>query len=108
MRTGYAWVLAGLLACTKAGPTQDSVEPPPREPTFAQPPGAKLPPPTPAPMVTVAMTAATLADDCGGVSPPPAPRAKAAQRGDDDAASGRADLISLIRSYRSDVRVTLG
>lgn len=75
MRTGYAWVLVGLLACTKAGPTQDSVEPPPREPKFAQPSEAKMPPapsPTPAAIVTVSMTAATLADDCGGIARPPA------------------------------------
>jgi hypothetical protein len=90
MRTGYTWVLAGLLACTKAGPTQDSIEPPPREPTFAQPPEAKLPPPAPAPTVTVAMTAATLADDCGGVAPAPAPRAKAEQRSDESAEASRA------------------
>src|SRR5687768_14887023 len=91
MRTRYAWVLAGLLACTKAGARQESVEPPPKEPTFAQPPEAKMPPqpppaPAPAAAVTVAMTAATLADDCGGVAPRPAPRAKGAQRSEPDRA----------------------
>jgi len=96
MRTGYAWVLAGLLACTKAGPTQDSVEPP-REPTFSQPPEAKMPPPAPTPTVKVTMTAATLADDCGGVAPPPAPAptappapgARSEQEGDQSASRSR-------------------
>lgn len=95
MRTGHAWVLVGLLACTKAGPTQDSVEPPPREPTFAQPPEAKLPPPARAPAVTVAMTAATLADDCGGVAPAPsapaaAPRKQSEARRDESSGASRA------------------
>lgn len=81
MRTSFAWVLAGLVSCTKTGPIQETVAPPPREPTFAQPPEAKLPPPAPA--ITVAMTAATLADDCGGISPPPAARTQAKQRSDE-------------------------
>ncbi|MBA3456932.1 MAG: hypothetical protein H0T42_27835 [Deltaproteobacteria bacterium] len=80
MRTGIAWILAGLLGCTKAGPTQETVQAPTPESTFAQPPAAKLPPPAPVPMVTVAMTAATLADDCGGVSAPPAAGGRSEQR----------------------------
>jgi hypothetical protein len=44
------------------------------------PPTPVPPPPAPAPKVTIEMTAATLADDCGGVAPPAAPRAKGVQR----------------------------
>lgn len=76
--------LVGLVACTNAGPTKDSGAPPPEPtpvvtPTPVTPTPVTPPPTTPEPTppasaaVTVQMTAATLADDCGG--PPPAPRA---------------------------------
>lgn len=85
MRTAYAWIVIGLLGCTKAGSDRESASEAP-EPTvvhagakFAVPPPPAPPaPPTPAPppappappkavaKVTVQMTAATLADDCGG------------------------------------------
>jgi len=90
MRTRHAWILVALFACTKAGPTQETAAPPP-EPKFAQPPEAKMAPapPSTAPQVTIAMTAATLADDCGGVSPPAAPRAQARERSErEDSARG--------------------
>ncbi len=87
MRT-YAWLLVGLLGCTKAGGNQQSeaqpepivvsaqakMPPPPPAPAPppTQPPVPAPPPPPPAEVtskITVQMTAATLADDCGG-SPP--------------------------------------
>ena len=89
-------MVVGLVACTKAGSTQDPALPP--EPTFAQPPEAKMPPPTPAPppppatvsRVTVQMTSATLADDCGGGPPAPKAKAKSALKADESASGGRA------------------
>ncbi len=82
MRTSK-WLLIGLLGCTKAGSNQESEVM--HEPIVvtAQ---AKMPSPTPAPApkpqptapkVTVQMTAATLADDCGGSAPRSPPRAAA-------------------------------
>lgn len=82
MRSAFVWVFVGLVGCTKAGLSQDPSEPP-DEQQFAQPPGARPPPPTTPPAtpaktvatkVTIIMTSATLADDCG---PPPA-KAKSA------------------------------
>lgn len=103
-------MFVGLLACTTAGKVQDPVGPP--EPTpgptpattpepapepapapAAEPAPAPAPEPAPAPAtpptVTVQMTAATLADDCGG--PPRAPskqKRKAAVSSKHDSASG--------------------
>lgn len=82
-------VLAGLVACTKAGPSGDpgagpptshaapavTLRPPAPAPT-PPPPAPPVPPAPASPAVTVQMTAATLADDCGGSAPrarPPAP-----------------------------------
>lgn len=91
MRTRYAWLIVGLMACTKAGPTQESSAgspepvvvaqapaakfaqppppaptPPPAPPTTPTPPPAPPAPPPAAAKVNIQMTAATLADDCGG------------------------------------------
>ncbi len=81
MRTS-AWLLIGLLGCTKAGSNQEAeAQPEPivvtaqaRMPAPAPPTPPAPPPPSPAPAeavskVTVQMTAATLADDCGGTPP---------------------------------------
>jgi len=76
MRSSFAWLLVGLVACTNVNTAQDSGTPPPAPaPTVtATPPITPTPPTEPTPPtsgnVTVQMTAATLADDCGG---PPAP-----------------------------------
>ncbi len=70
MRIRLAWVLVALVACTKAGSDRESASAP--EPTIviaqAKPPAPAPPPPAPpkkVAKVTVQMTAATLADDCG-------------------------------------------
>lgn len=89
MRSTFSWLFVGLMACTNAGTTTNSGSPPPEstppaEPTpstpTTTPPTPTTPPVEPEPeppaklaAVTVQMTAATLADDCGG--PPRAARA---------------------------------
>jgi len=84
MRSALVWVCVGLVGCTKVGASQDPSEPPDEHQQFAQPPGAKMPPSPPpstspaktvAAKVTISMTSATLADDCGA---PPPPKAKSA------------------------------
>lgn len=68
-------------------PAQEST---PEAETPADPAVPATPPetPAPAPAITVQMTAATLADDCGGGPPPPAAPAKAkAKRSDMEGAS---------------------
>lgn len=98
----FGLMFVGLLACTTAGKVQDPVGPPAPTPATAPeaapeaapapaPETAPAPAPEPAtpPTVTVQMTAATLADDCGG--PPRAPskeKRKAALSSKHDAASG--------------------
>jgi len=72
MMRALALVLA-LAACTKAGP---KTEPTPQPPGIA-PVTATTPPPATAGKVTVVMTAATLADDCGGSAPWGPPTAQA-------------------------------
>jgi hypothetical protein len=71
-------VVIALGACTKAGPKN---EPSPQPPTTdIAPVTTTTPPPTTPPAtvgkVTVVMTAATLADDCGGSAPWTPPTAK--------------------------------
>ncbi len=69
-------VVIALGACTKAGGGGETSTPPPT--TGIAPVTTTTPPPAPPPAtvgkVTVVMTAATLADDCGGSAPwgPPA------------------------------------
>lgn len=72
-------VVIALGACTKAGPSNEPGTQPPT--TGIAPVTTTTPPPAPAPAtvgkVTVVMTAATLADDCGGSPPWGPPTAKA-------------------------------
>ena len=102
----FGLMFVGLLACTTAGKVQDPVGPPGPTPATApetapEPAPATAPEPAPEPAttpattpatpptVTVQMTAATLADDCGG--PPRAPskeKRKSAAPMKHDAASG--------------------
>jgi len=109
MRTRYAWLFVGLLACTKAGSDQESASPPEPvvtaqakmpAPTPPPAPPAPSPPPPPAPTpppppppavakVSVQMTAATLADDCGG-SAPRASAARASASDEEDAPKAKA------------------
>ncbi len=99
MRTGLALLVFGVLGCSQAGPgtvdekppgtpTPPTVEPT-VEPTTVEPTAEPKVEPTAEPKVepsavaiTVMMTAATLADDCGGGpnTAPQAPRAKAATK----------------------------
>lgn len=93
MRTRLVFALVGMLGCTSSGPISvDKAEPVTPTPPQATPPRA-TPPQTPpdtkpealpesdavARAITVEMTAATLADDCGGgpSSPPETTPAKA-------------------------------
>ncbi|MEO7095021.1 MAG: hypothetical protein ABI175_17310, partial [Polyangiales bacterium] len=73
-------VVIALGACTKAGGGGEPSTPPPT--TGIAPVTTTTPPPAPPPAtvgkVTVVMTAATLADDCGGSAPWGPPTAKAA------------------------------
>lgn len=89
MRSRFGWIFVGLAACTSVNSAQDSGGPPPEPtpvttppppvttptPSVVTPPPVTDPTPPAAGAVTVQMTAATLADDCGG--PPAAPKAKA-------------------------------
>lgn len=84
MRKGFSLVVIGLLGCTPSAPEESPVSPSQAEPDAkpeAEPPVDPTPEPEPAPEasgVNVQMTAATLADDCGGGPNTPArPRAKA-------------------------------
>jgi hypothetical protein len=96
MRSSFGWFFVGLVACTNVGTTQDSGAPPPGPTpvvTPTPPPATPVPPtPEPTPATTAAvdvqMTAATLADDCGG--PPAAPKAKEKAK-ERSAISGKAD-----------------
>jgi hypothetical protein len=76
-------VVIALGACTKAGPSEPTTQPP----TTGIAPVTTTPPPTTPPAtvgkITVVMTAATLADDCGGSAPWEAPQAKAATKKQD-------------------------
>lgn len=76
-----AWVVTGVVACSVAAFAAELHEGAPRTPP-AQPA-------TP-PRVTVEMTAATLADDCGGAVPtsPPVRRKSRAEAGRNDAVHG--------------------
>ena len=79
MAPRYVLLVATLVACTKAGTSSDPVaqqqpsQPPPAFKAPADPPPAPAPPPVAA-KITVTMTAATLADDCGGTPPTTAPK----------------------------------
>lgn len=69
------------MACTSAGTGKDDPVPPPSPPVVTAPPAASTPPaPAAADVVnvTVQMTAATLADECGG--PPPASESAPAEK----------------------------
>jgi hypothetical protein len=103
MRSAFVWVFVGLVGCTKVGASQDPSEPPDEQQQFAQPPGAKMPPPstgtppkTAATKVTILMTSATLADDCG--TPPPA-KAKSATWAKDEVAA-KADMDDTSRKAK--------
>jgi hypothetical protein len=84
MRTRFAFVLVGVLGCTKSGPgTVDQVAPVTPSPPRVEPEGEPDDPAVAvAPAITVQMTAATLADDCGGGpnTPPEAQPVKAATK----------------------------
>jgi hypothetical protein len=100
MRTGrvLSIVLVGVLGCSKAGTPGDVPAPvaqqPPGPPALKPPAPAPTPAPAPAPApaVKVQMTAATLADDCGGAPPstPPKQKAKTALKRE-PASSSKAD-----------------
>ncbi len=92
MRSTFGWIFVGLMACTTSGKVQDPAGPPETQPATPEtapvtapvtapittpvttPTTPETTPPANLPTVTVQMTAATLADDCGG--PPPASKAK--------------------------------
>lgn len=82
MRTRLALVLVGVLGCTKSGPSSvDEVEPvSPSEPQVEPEVEPQVDPVASA--IVVEMTAATLADDCGGGpnTRPQAPAVKAAAK----------------------------
>ncbi len=86
----YAFVLVGiggLVGCSKAGPTE-----PPAPVSQPQTPAFKAP--APGGKVVVEMTAATLADDCGGTppsSPPPAAKTATKKREPADTNSFKSD-----------------
>ncbi len=95
MRKGLSLVVAcGLIGCSPSGP---SAEETPVSPSQAEPDPQPEPEPEPEPepqpeasSVTVLMTAATLADDCGGgpnTRPKPKPKPKPASRAKSDRAS---------------------
>jgi hypothetical protein len=87
VRTRFVFALVGVLGCTTSGPSSvDKAEPVTPTPTQALPdtkpealPNTK---PEVASAITVEMTAATLADDCGGGpnTPPQAPPVKTAAK----------------------------
>ena len=89
MRKALAVVVVGLLGCSPAGPTPADEKPavlpsqPEAEP-IPDPDVAEDPVPEPAAAdIVVLMTAATLADDCGGTpntKPQPAPKPTAARK----------------------------
>lgn len=94
MHCGVSWglvlVVVGAMACTSAGTVKDDPVPPPSAPEVVAPPAASTPPPpavTEVVNVTVQMTAATLADECGGA--PPAPAAKEKSKAKRDSALRR-------------------
>ncbi len=73
MRARFGWVLVGLMACTSATTAEEPSKPAPE--ATPEPEPASEPAPEPEPesatppadqATTVQMTAATLADDCGG------------------------------------------
>lgn len=87
MRTRFVFALVGVLGCTSSGPSSvDKAEPvTPTQPPTALPdttPEAEPEPDPVAAAIDVQMTAATLANDCGGGpnTPPQAPSAKAATK----------------------------
>lgn len=86
-------VVIVLGACTKAGGGESSTQPPT---TGIAPVATTAPPPATVGKVTVVMTAATLADDCGGSAPwgpptasAPAPKSDTNLVGDMDAAKSK-------------------
>lgn len=107
MRKGLALAVIGLLGCTSSAPTEeDPVSPSQAEPeAVAEPQPEPEPEPEPVPEsetagVTVQMTAATLADDCGtGPNTRPEPRAKA-KRKPSAAKSDRASKSKAKRAKR--------
>lgn len=107
MRTS-AWLLIGLLGCTKAGSHPEAeAQPEPivvtaqaRMPVTTPPPAPPQPPAPPPPppalaeavsKVTVQMTAATLADDCGGAPPRAVKSDEASRESKAKSASAKAD-----------------
>ncbi len=96
MRRGLALVVVGLLGCSPTGPSSADEQPPvsPSQPeatpeleAIPEPDVAPDPAPDPqAATVAVLLTAATLADDCGGAPntkpAAPAPKRKSKLKGD--------------------------
>ncbi len=84
-------MVIALGACTKAGPGNGES---PQPPTTGIAPTTTTPPTTPPATVgkvTVVMTAATLADDCGGSAPWGPPTAKATTKADAEFADMEAE-----------------
>ena len=97
MRKGLALVVVGLLGCSPAGPSSADEQPPvsPSQPEATPAPEPEpisepeaVPDPVPEPEtadVVVLMTAATLADDCGGAPntkpAAPTPKSQSKNRG---------------------------
>lgn len=101
MRKGLALVVAGLFGCSPSGPSSADEKP---AVSPSQPDAKPEPEPTPEPEsieIVVLMTAATLADDCGGgpntrPKPAAAPKAKSETRN-----KGRMDRARGSRAARA-------
>lgn len=101
MRSTFGLVVVGFMACTNVSTTANSGGPPPESAPPANPPPPTVEPtptaepttpepPTKLAAVTVQMTAATLADDCGG--PPRAAKERSsAVKGKQKAAISKGD-----------------
>lgn len=93
MRKGLALVVVGLFGCSPSGPSSAD-EKPAVSPSQPEPDAKPEPEPTPEPEsieVVVLMTAATLADDCGG-GPNTRPKPAAAPKAKNDTRNkGRTD-----------------
>lgn len=123
MRTRFALVLVGVLGCTKSGPSSvDKVDPGVPSQPEAEPDNKPAVEPDSEPdsepdgepvasAITVQMTAATLADDCGG-GPNTAPKVKAkgtsaAKHKRSDEAEGRSMRKAKRRCEQSSIQLAI-
>ncbi len=126
MRNRLALALVGVLGCTSSGPSSvdktgpvtpatprvapETAPAPTPEPTPEPTPTPKPDPEVASAAITVQMTAATLADDCGGGpnTPPQAPPVKAAaQRERRDGAPGKSRSRAKRRCEQSSIQLAI-